>query len=75
MGDTKYRLLQFGMHLLPLANEYSLAVEQGLRIYTWMYGTKAELLATESEQAKVVKADGRPIEVVSEGQVQFRIEV
>lgn len=76
MGAARYRLVgSFGMHQLAVDHEYLLSVEQGLRIFSWMFGTKEELLAAEGDQPNAVHIDGDPILVIADGRTKFRVEL
>lgn len=74
MGATRYRLAgALGMHQFRLGQEYLLGIEKGLRITSWKYGTKAELLTADLNNAKAFQSDGDPMLVHTEGQVEFRV--
>ena len=75
MGEIRYRrAVAFGMHQFVLGQECLLAVEKGLRIMNWKFGTKAELLAADLKDADAMGSDGDPIAVQTGGQVEFRVE-
>lgn len=75
MGAARYRLVGwFGMHQLVIGHEYLLAVEQDLRIFNWIFGTKEELLAIEGEQSNAPQKDGEPIPIIAGSQTKFRVE-
>ena len=75
MGAARYRLVGFfGMHQLVVGHKYLLVVEQGLRIFNWMFGIKEELLAVDRDQANAVHQDGEPIPIIAGGQIKFRVE-
>lgn len=75
MGGARYQLAgAFGMHQFVPGQEYLLVVEKDLRITNWKYGTKAELLTADLNDANAMQSDGDPIVVYAEGQVNFRVQ-
>lgn len=76
MGAARYRLVGwFGMHQFTIGRQYLLAVEQGLHVVNWMFGTKESLLAAIKDRPSAVHRDGDPIPVIAGGQAKFRIEL
>lgn len=77
-GQSKYRWLCFGMHVLEVGYEYSIAFKQGLRIHRWVEGSIEDVVTENGvvghEGALWCPCRGESIEVIPLEPCTFRVE-